>query len=119
MQTEAVMRPQAAIHFHTHLKIFPAEFAGVRTRREGKRPAHPQGVPEFVGCMPDILLRDKVLCDRPTLHMAAENQLRFKLALLLHSRFRIRYREIGLSVRSYHLKQGPVGAVDILKLNVE
>ena len=68
-ETEMLVRSQAAIHFHSGLKVLSTEVAAVRPCGQRQGPADPDSVAELKGRVPDVLFGYEILRERPTLEV--------------------------------------------------
>src|SRR4029077_6839129 len=116
---EVVVSSQAPIHFYARLKILRTQVAALGARRQRQRPAHPSGIAELVRRVSHVLFRDEVLRDIPPAKVAAQDQLGFQLALLLPPRDGTEADQVILAIVVHYLQQTPVGAIYVLKLQVE
>ncbi len=69
--------------------------------------------------MRQVLLGDEVFRHGPAFHVAAQNKFGFHFALLLSASNGVGLGQIGLTVVPDNFQQRLVGAVDILKFDVE
>src|SRR5271165_330214 len=73
VQPEAVGVAEATIHFEASLKLFPAEGALACAGGKLKGTADPECIAELPGIAREVLLRDEVFADVPTVGVAAQN----------------------------------------------
>src|SRR5579883_20840 len=118
-ETEVPVCSKPPIHLDADLKILRTEIAPLGSRFARERAADPNGVAELERRMPDVLLGNEVLGNRPALVIAAEDQLCFNLPLFLKPRLAVGRCQIIVAIVIHDLEQTLVRPIDVLELDVE
>src|ERR1051326_2874102 len=119
VNTEVVVRSETAVDLDARLEVFRTKIAALGPGSKRERPADAYRIAELKRFMPNVLLCDEILRDRPAFDVTAQDQLGFDLPFLLRAALVAWLREIVFAVVIHHLQQSLVCAVDVFKLDVE
>src|ERR1700682_354712 len=116
-EAKAIAISQAAVHFRSEGKVLAAKDTPSRACGQGKSATCAQRIAELPGAAGEILFRNDIFRNVPSLEITGQNELELDLALFLAAI--VAPEEIRTAVVSYNFEQRLIRTIDVFELEVK